>query len=101
VVDDDLDLVDLDVSEKLPAIGSSQPMSRFMQRASGGSDKALVIPETASSRSFSDVCTDAVGRSYHLLANRVLGKMVPRSHHRPNRIREIFRQSIHAKVLEI
>jgi len=86
--------------KKTAFVGTTEKVSRFVERTACNPDESLVISGRSPAVTFSNVGADAVGRTHDLLAKGGLGERVPMGNRIPYKICEIFGHGIDLQAIE-
>lgn len=87
-------------SEQSTIIGSAQPMSDFVEGASGDAYESSIVLIRTPTGSFSDIGSYTVNSTNQLFSNSILGHIIPFRNNFPNIIRQFFRKLINPQLLK-
>jgi hypothetical protein len=96
-----LELRNGSLREKSSPAGAAQPVFGIIQRTPRVAHESAVVCVRPTPCSFSDVGSDAAGRSDDLCANSVFSEMLPAKRCIPDCICAFFREIVNAKILKV
>jgi len=94
VVHQRLDFFDVGRSEKLALEGAPEKVLCFIQRTPRDFYEMSVVLKIVAAGSFGDVCTNAVGAPYNLLADDAPCKSIPSENDVPYLVSELLGQPV-------
>src|SRR5438105_4915873 len=100
-LDEGSQATDLILGQKLPVMGTPQPMSRLIQRSSRDLHETAIVLERPPARSLGEIGANPVRATDDLLSERVPSKTVPRPNYIPDLIRQPLRKPIDRKIHKV